>query len=85
MFIVDYPAHIYGVCHYGDNIEDEWFVVYIVKEITKKINSLVARIVDSDGEFLLVEAANSLPSWASPSNCTNRVSYSPKAIIEEVH
>ena len=32
------------------------------------------RIVDSDGEFLLVEAADSLPRWANPETCINRVS-----------
>ena len=33
------------------------------------------RIVDSDGEFLLVEAADSLPRWANPETCINRVSH----------
>ncbi len=28
---------------------------------------------DSDGEFLLIEAAEELPSWVSPSNAENRV------------
>ena len=32
------------------------------------------RVVDSDGEFLLVEAADNLPKWAAkPENCVNRV------------
>lgn len=30
-------------------------------------------IFDSDGEFLLIEAAESLPAWVSPSNAENRV------------
>jgi hypothetical protein len=29
---------------------------------------------DSDGEFLLIEAANDLPAWVSPENAENRVS-----------
>ena len=29
--------------------------------------------IDSDGEFLLIEAADSLPPWVSPSNAENRV------------
>lgn len=31
-------------------------------------------IRDNDGEFLLIEAANELPSWVSPENADNRVS-----------
>lgn len=31
------------------------------------------RIVDADGEFLLVEAADTLPRWANPETCVNRV------------
>lgn len=31
------------------------------------------RVVDSDGEFLLIEAAEFLPNWASPENCDQRV------------
>jgi hypothetical protein len=29
---------------------------------------------DTDGEFLLIEAANELPKWVTPSNAENRVS-----------
>lgn len=28
---------------------------------------------DSDGEFMLIEAAEFLPSWVKPSNSENRV------------
>lgn len=31
------------------------------------------RIRDTDGEFLLIEAANVLPSWVTPENSTNRL------------
>lgn len=67
------PPHLHGVTHYGDNIEDEWFIVYLLQQITKENPDLVARIVDSDGEFILIEAANYLPSWANPDTCENRV------------
>jgi hypothetical protein len=30
-------------------------------------------VYDSDGEFLLIEAAEALPSWVRPSNSENRV------------
>ncbi|XP_008062477.1 protein ecdysoneless homolog isoform X1 [Carlito syrichta] len=67
------PAHIFGMTKFGDNIEDEWFIVYVIKQITKEFPELVARIEDNDGEFLLIEAANFLPKWLDPDNSTNRV------------
>ncbi|XP_006170130.1 protein ecdysoneless homolog isoform X2 [Tupaia chinensis] len=67
------PAHIFGITKFGDNIEDEWFIVYIIKQITKEFPELVARIEDNDGEFLLIEAADFLPKWLDPDNSTNRV------------
>lgn len=67
------PPHLYGISHYGDNIEDEWFMVYILREITKKFSGLIGKIHDVDEEFLLIEAANYLPNWASPETCNNRV------------
>ena len=33
----------------------------------------VCSVFDSDGEFLLIEAADYLPSWVSPENAENRV------------
>jgi hypothetical protein len=30
-------------------------------------------VIDSDGEFLLIEAAECLPNWADPVNCHQRV------------
>uniref|UniRef100_A0A2K5JYQ5 Ecdysoneless cell cycle regulator n=1 Tax=Colobus angolensis palliatus TaxID=336983 RepID=A0A2K5JYQ5_COLAP len=67
------PAHMFGVTKFGDNIEDEWFIVYVIKQITKEFPELVARIEDNDGEFLLIEAADFLPKWLDPDNSTNRV------------
>lgn len=68
----DFP-HLYGITHYGDYIEDEWFIVYLLYELTKHISDLIIKVVDSDGEFLLIEAADFLPSWANPDICENRV------------
>ncbi|KAL0617807.1 Protein ecdysoneless-like protein [Plecturocebus cupreus] len=67
------PAHMFGMTKFGDNIEDEWFIVYVIKQITKEFPELVARIEDNDGEFLLIEAADFLPKWLDPDNSTNRV------------
>ncbi|XP_075791131.1 protein ecdysoneless homolog isoform X2 [Pelodiscus sinensis] len=69
----DIPAHIGGVTKFGDNIEDEWFIVYLIQQITKKFPELAARVHDNDGEFLLIEAADFLPKWLKPENSANRV------------
>lgn len=65
--------HIEGRTCYGDNVEDEWFIVYLLTELTRADPELVVKLDDSDGEFLLIEAAEHLPKWASPDNCENRV------------
>ncbi|KAL5291525.1 ECD.2 family protein [Megaselia abdita] len=70
---VTLPPHLYGISHYGENIQDEWFIVHLLNEVTKEIPDLICKIVDSDGEFLLIEASDHLPSWATPETCENRV------------
>ncbi|ETE64164.1 Protein SGT1, partial [Ophiophagus hannah] len=67
------PAHIAGHTKFGDNIEDEWLIVYLIKEITKEFPELLARVDDNDGEFLLIEAADYLPKWLNPENSIHRV------------
>lgn len=78
-----------GTVRVGDCVDDEWCVVWLLREISKKwdvvIRSVHVRIThspvvkpfcsvsDSDGEFLLIEAAEALPSWVTPSNAENRV------------
>ncbi|XP_046658079.1 protein ecdysoneless-like [Daphnia pulicaria] len=69
----DSPPHLYGKTRFGCNVEDEWFIVHLLRSFSVTENDVVIRIVDSDGEFLLVEAADSLPRWANPETCINRV------------
>ncbi|EQB47532.1 hypothetical protein CGLO_13309 [Colletotrichum gloeosporioides Cg-14] len=66
-------AFLRGVSDYGDSVEDEWLMVYILRELSKSDSAVWIRISDSDGEFLLVEAANVLPKWLSPENDQHRV------------
>ncbi|BFF99019.1 protein ecdysoneless [Drosophila madeirensis] len=68
----DLPPHLHGVTHYGDNIGDEWFIVYLLLEISQARGEYIARVSDSDGEFVLIEAADVLPDWASPDTCEQR-------------
>eukprot|EP01031_Cornospumella_fuschlensis_P034405 gene34405-41641_t len=58
---------------YGNNIEDEWYVVFLLQRLSQRMKNLAISIRDSDGEFLLVEAAEHIESWLSPENAENRV------------
>ena len=54
-----------GVCDYGDNVEDEWFIVYILNSLSLKFaDRVAAQVFDADGEFLLIHSAHFLPTWA---------------------
>lgn len=72
--VEELPAHIYGITHFEENIQDEWFIVSLLFEITKHIPDIIVRVVDADGEFILIEAAEYLPKWADPETCEQRVS-----------
>jgi SGT1 protein len=63
-----------GRTEYGDSVEDEWVIVWLLRELTKKFEDLWNKINDSDGEFLLIEAAGTLPEWLEPEIAENRVS-----------
>jgi hypothetical protein len=62
-----------GVIKYGDNIEDEWFLVYILFQISQQFPHVCIQVQDNDGEFLLIEAADALPSWLTPENADHRL------------
>lgn len=57
---------------YGDSVEDEWLVVYMLRQLSLSHQNLWIRVFDSDGEFLLIEAANMLPKWLNPEMDRNR-------------
>lgn len=67
--------YIEGELRYGDSIEDEWFLVWCLREVTKRWHDegCVVGVRDGDGEFLLVEAADALPKWVSPEVADGRV------------
>ncbi|KAF2851293.1 SGT1 family protein-like protein Sgt1 [Plenodomus tracheiphilus IPT5] len=62
-----------GQTNYGDSVADEWLIVYLLRELSKEFRDAWIRIYDSDGEFLLIEAANALPKWLNPEVAENRV------------
>jgi hypothetical protein len=57
------PAFLTGKVVFGDNIEDEWFVVGLLFKLTEVLDVVVS-VRDSDGELILIEAAEKLPKWA---------------------
>lgn len=67
------PAHLGGSTEFGDNVEDEWFIVYLLKHLTRTFSQLAATVHDNDGQFLLIEAAEHLPKWLDPDSSENRV------------
>jgi hypothetical protein len=64
---------IEGITNFGDNVDDEWFIVFLLRYLTKLDPELVVQIEDSDGDFLLIEAAEYLPKWLNPNTSKNRV------------
>ncbi|KAI5361276.1 Putative Ecd family protein [Septoria linicola] len=65
--------HLRGRTDFGDSIADEWLIVYLLHELSKNFPDVWLRVYDTDGEFLLIEAANSLPKWLNPEVSENRV------------
>ena len=49
-------------------------MVFLLREVSKKFSNAWFKIIDTDGEFLLVEAASTLPRWLNPEIADNRVS-----------
>lgn len=64
---------LYGTTNVGENIIDEWIIVFLLFELTKKYSNIVAHVSDDDGEFLLIQAAEHLPSWLNPESSENRI------------
>ncbi|KAL9135986.1 MAG: hypothetical protein Q9175_002804 [Cornicularia normoerica] len=66
-------SFLHGRTNYGDSVEDEWLIVYILRELSKLFPKAWIRIADNDGQFLLIEAANVLPRWLNPEIADFRV------------
>jgi hypothetical protein len=65
-----------GQSNVGDSTADEWLIVYLLREISQKHQDAWVRIYDSDGEFLIWEAAKGVPKWIqrlNPNELENRV------------
>ena len=65
--------HLHGALRFGDSLPDEWLAVSLLFALTRAFPDVAARAWDSDGEFLLIEAAFALPRWLDPESAPNRV------------
>ncbi|KAK5716521.1 hypothetical protein LTR15_009412 [Elasticomyces elasticus] len=65
--------HLRGRTDFGDSVADEWLIVYLLRELSRQCQDVWIRVYDTDGEFLLIEAANSLPRWLNPEIAQHRV------------
>ncbi|CAJ1383370.1 unnamed protein product [Effrenium voratum] len=64
--------HLTGHLRIGDGMEDEWFVVHLLRRLSAERPDVSCRVVDADGEVILIEAALAAPRWASPANAESR-------------
>ncbi|KAJ3186932.1 hypothetical protein HDU85_006969 [Gaertneriomyces sp. JEL0708] len=64
---------VQGKTRFGDAIDDEWFIVFLLRELALHFPDIVLSVQDNDGQFILIEAADHLPAWLSPSTSENRV------------
>ncbi|GAB5355144.1 hypothetical protein AAMO2058_000181000, partial [Amorphochlora amoebiformis] len=65
--------HLWGRTQFGDNIQDEWFIVWLLTKITKRFPQTTAHIIDPDGQFLLIETAEVVPRALRPEDAINRM------------
>lgn len=68
-----HPYYLRGQTNFGDSIADEWLIVYLLRELSKNFPDAWIRVHDTDGEFLLIEAANALPKWLDPEIAPYRI------------
>ena len=66
-------SFLFGKTKFGDAIEDEWFIVYLLLQISSNNQEMVISLFDDDGDFLLIEAADCLPPEMQPETMENRV------------
>lgn len=64
--------HLTGHVRTGEGAEDEWFVVHLLRRLTTIRDDVSCRVIDADGEVVIIEAALAVPTWLTPANAENR-------------
>lgn len=62
-----------GSTNYGDSVADEWVIVWLLRDLSQRFDNAWIRVFDTDGEFLLIEAAEMLPRWLNPEIAEGRI------------
>ncbi|KCV68191.1 hypothetical protein H696_05120 [Fonticula alba] len=57
--------------HYADSLDDLWTTVRLLRDLSRE-HDVAISVRDTDGDFLLIEAASLLPAWLDSENSTNR-------------
>ena len=66
-------AHVWGQASVGESLDDEWFIVGLLLQLSVEQPDLSIAVADGDGELLLIEAAYAIPRWVTPERAPNRV------------
>ena len=64
---------LHGSSRFDDAIQDEWFLIFLLIEISKKFINLAINVYDNDGDILLIQAAKVIPEWMDDLTSKNRV------------
>lgn len=56
--------------------------MYLLQKLSNMFKELWITVRDTDGEFLLIEAADALPQWLNPEVAENRVSSPTQTVFD---
>ena len=66
-------THLWGRMCFGESIDDEWFAVGLLLQLSAEQRDASITVRDADGELVLIEAAYCIPRWLTPELAPNRV------------
>ena len=70
---VDAEVHLWGRVCVGESVDDEWFIIGLLQQLSFEHPDTSVSVADDDGELLLIEAAYALPRWLTPERAANRI------------
>ena len=65
--------YVFANLQLGELISDEWLITWLLYNVSLQYEDVFVQVYDYEGEFVLIESWESLPSWVSPEVATNRV------------
>ena len=63
-------ARLRAFVDFGDDVDDAWALAHLARELSLREDVAATRVWDDDGEFLLIETAETLPGWVTPERAT---------------